>query len=306
MARKKTNDEFLIEANIIHNNKFTYPEEYIKSNIKINITCSVHGNFPQLPNDHLRGFGCKKCADDLQRSKKDDVFKKANIVHNNSYDYSKSIYLNSNTLMEIICPKHGIFKQSSHTHIDGKSKCPDCVIEDRRKDNNIYLNEVNKKHNNFYTYKNMNYINNYTKIMITCPIHGNFPQIPKAHLQGQGCPTCNESKGEKIISKYLIENNIDYIKEKRFKECKHIKTLPFDFYIEAKNICIEYDGIQHFEPIEIMGGQKRYNEQKIKDQIKNEYCSKNNIRLIRIRYDENIIDKLIFYFNAIDVPILST
>lgn len=57
-------------------------------------------------------------------------------------------------------------------------------------------------------------------------------------------------------------------------------------------MCIEFDGIQHFEPVEYFGGEKTFLRTIECDKIKNEYCSKNNIRLIRIKYDEDINEKL--------------
>ena len=68
--------------------------------------------------------------------------------------------------------------------------------------------------------------------------------------------------------------------------------MPFDFYLSDLNICIEYDGIQHFKPIDYFGGDTAFILLQTNDQIKNEYCIENNIKLIRIRYDENIEEKL--------------
>jgi hypothetical protein len=69
--------------------------------------------------------------------------------------------------------------------------------------------------------------------------------------------------------------------------------------IEKKNnriiyICIEYDGEEHFRYVEIWGGEEEFENIKIRDQIKNEYCKNNNIRLIRIKYNDSIDNKLSF------------
>ena len=107
-----------------------------------------------------------------------------------------------------------------------------------------------------------------------------------------GCPDCNNSIGENEIEKILINNNIKYDKQKMFNDCKYKNLLRFDFYLEDYNICLEYDGIQHFKINEYYGGEKAFKEQKIKDSIKNEYCKNNNIELIRIRYNEKVNKKL--------------
>ena len=131
-------------------------------------------------------------------------------------------------------------------------------------------------------------------MIITCKIHGDFITTPNNHLNKKSsCPVCKESKGEKEIRLYLDNNNINYVIQKKFNGCRHKRKLPFDFYLPNYNMCIEYDGIQHFEPIGIFGGNKRYDEQQIKDNLKNVFCEKENIILIRIKYNDNIHNELI-------------
>lgn len=101
-----------------------------------------------------------------------------------------------------------------------------------------------------------------------------------------------QSSSENIIEKFLLKNEIIYEKQKRFKDCKYKRTLPFDFYLPNLKICIEYDGKQHFEPVPYWNGEKGLEITKLRDQIKTDYCIKNNIKLIRIDYNENIYEKL--------------
>ena len=84
--------------------------------------------------------------------------------------------------------------------------------------------------------------------------------------------------------------------EKIFEGCKYKYVLPFDFYLTELNICIEYDGIQHFLPIEIWGGEETLIEQQKKDKIKNQFCKDNKIKLIRINYKQDINMELEKYF----------
>ena len=116
---------------------------------------------------------------------------------------------------------------------------------------------------------------------------------------GLKCPECYplESLGEKNIENYLISNNINFEKQKRFKECKNIRTLPFDFYLPKYNILIEFDGEQHFKPINHLGGEKHYKNTIRNDEIKNKFCKSNNIQLLRIPYyNINNIDIIISDF----------
>ena len=100
-----------------------------------------------------------------------------------------------------------------------------------------------------------------------------------------------ESKGENIIYNFLLKNNINFIRQKTFSDCKYKSLLFFDFFIPAKNLCIEYDGEFHYKSIY---GKKQFEELKYRDNIKNLYCKENNIKLIRIAYTEfNNIEEIL-------------
>jgi hypothetical protein len=102
------------------------------------------------------------------------------------------------------------------------------------------------------------------------------------------------SYGEKKIIKYLSDNSIDYIHQYIFDDCKYINKLKFDFYLPEYNTCLEFDGRQHFEPIEYFGGEDSFNLVKKGDNVKNLYCLDNNIKMIRISYEDiNIIDDIL-------------
>lgn len=109
---------------------------------------------------------------------------------------------------------------------------------------------------------------------------------------GKGCPNCHDSEGEKVIDKLLTENKLQFIRQKSFIDCKNERPLYFDFYLSESNLCIEFDGIQHFEPIAYWGGEENFIKIKKRDEIKNEYCNNNNIRLIRIKYNDDILKTL--------------
>lgn len=94
----------------------------------------------------------------------------------------------------------------------------------------------------------------------------------------------HDSVGEQLIKNILNENNIAYTYNYRFDDCRNILPLPFDFYLQEYNTCIEYDGVQHFEPIEYFGGEEAFKQRQINDNIKTQYCTDNNIQLIRLPY----------------------
>ena len=123
-------EEFIIRAKKVHGDKYDYSKvKYTGISDKVCIICPKHGEFWQSPDNHLHGHGCKYCLYDIlkncRRSNKDEFITKAIVVHGNKYDYSKVVYTNCDTLVTIICPEHGEFKQTPYNHLHGCS-CPNC------------------------------------------------------------------------------------------------------------------------------------------------------------------------------------
>ena len=121
-------------------------------------------------------------------------------VHLGKYDYTNTVYTDSYTKMIITCPLHGNFEQTSKNHLQGRG-CPECrnktVANRLRKSANEVIIEFIKVHGNRYKYNKMNYVDMHTKVKIICPEHGEFEQIPRAHLTKQGCPSCAKTGFDK-------------------------------------------------------------------------------------------------------------
>ena len=101
------------------------------------------------------------------------------------------------------------------------------------------------------------------------------------------CDDCyrKESIGERRIRQYLERHCIPYIPEAWFHDCRDIKPLPFDFYLNENNTIIEFDGKQHFyDGKKFFHNTYDYEITKRHDKIKNKYCEDNSINLIRIPY----------------------
>jgi hypothetical protein len=215
-----------------------------------------------------------------------EFIEKAKLVHGEKYYYSNVEYINNKTKIIIICPIHGDFKQQPSNHITNEQGCPTCSQEwlkkfnmSQRSDTLSFIEKAKINHGKKYNYSLVNYINKNTKVKIICSKHGIFEQRPKHNLVKCGCPKCHNSKNEILIENILKNNDIIYENQKTFIDCKLINLLPFDFYLPDYNICIEYDGEQHFKPINIFGGEKRFKKQVLTDNIKNNYCQKNKIKL---------------------------
>lgn len=125
---------------------------------------------------------------------------------------------------------------------------------------------------------------------------GNIAYVSQGNLlRGTISCGCVRSKGEQRITEYLQKHNIYYIKEAEFEECINPKTkraLRFDFYLPEHSICIEYNGQQHYIPVEHFGGEKRLISQKENDAIKEQFCENTNKKLFVIRFDEDIDKRL--------------
>ena len=139
--------------------------------------------------------------------KRDLFINKAKKVHGDKFDYSKVDYVNSQTKVCIICPEHGEFWQTPAEHVRGKS-CPLCANIKRGSKKRLtieeFINKSKKVHGNKYDYSKVEYKNASTKVCIICPEHGEFMQIPMAHINGEGCPKCAGKmlKTEDIIKKF--------------------------------------------------------------------------------------------------------
>lgn len=261
--------------------------EYLGSKTKVKIICKEHGIFEQSPNSHLsKNYGCPKCSKFyFERKSTDDFIKESNKKHNFKYDYSLSEYVSNKTKVKIICKDHGMFEQVPNNHVSKGHGCPKCST--KYKDTNKFISESNIKHNNKYDYSLSKYENSNSVVKIICKDHGIFEQRSSSHTNGVGCPRCCDSKGEAYISSILKDNDVYYHTQHRFDDCKLDKKLVFDFYLPDHKICIEFNGKQHYESIKYFGGDEYFEIQKIRDEIKKEYCTNNNLNLIVIKFNEN-------------------
>ncbi len=270
----KTTDQFIKEAKEVWGDKYDYSLVKYRGALK-KVRIIYDGViFEQVATSHLRNMA-------PENNMNQEYFIKRSIDKwGDKYDYSLVKYKNSKIKVKILY-NGKLYKQTPTNHL---IYAPENI--NYRKTTEQFIKESNIIHDLKYSYEKSEYIKNKVKVIITCPIHGDFKQIPLSHLQGSGCMSCNESKGEKIISKFLDKNEISYYRQKKFVGCKNIFELPFDFYIPAMRTAIEFDGKQHYEPMEFFGGVEAYNRLMINDKIKNNYCEEEYINLIRIRYDQ--------------------
>ena len=223
VTKRSNCEEFVSKANVIHNNKYDYSKvNYITARINITIICPEHGEFKQAPDNHLQGKGCPICANkkrsEFRKFTAEQFINKARKVHSNKYNYSKVKYVNSQTKVTIICPEHGEFQQAPNPHLKGKG-CQKCY-GNMRKTTEQFIKEAKAIHDNKYDYSKVNYINTDTKIIIICPEHGKFEQVPNSHLISGGCPKCagfgltyaQLEIVKEIIKPLKLKNQVEYFK----------------------------------------------------------------------------------------------
>lgn len=296
MRKTLTEEQFIEKAHKTHGQKYDYSKtRYINSRTKVCIICPKHGEFWQMPPNHLRGQGCPMCRNEEKSISKyyttEKFVKLAKKVHGDKYDYSKVRYVNSKTKVCIICPKHGEFYQTPNSHLNGHG-CFECGLLScvpKGLTTEEFIEKARKIHGNKYNYSKAKYINSYTKVCIICPKHGEFWQTPNCHLDGKGCPLCNESHLERDIRFLFDKNEIKY--QYRKKDFEWLNGLELDFYLPDYNVAIECQGEQHFIPKSFGGNKFDKFEKQIKlDELKALRCKNNGVKLIYYSYS-NIVPK---------------
>ena len=228
---------------------------------KVKIICPKHGVITKQVR-HLvnEKEGCPRCA--KQRDCKysvQDFIELAKVVHENKYDYSLIKEIETVTSkVPIICPIHGEFKQEVRSHLSsqGCRKCGRRALGDKMfKTTDTFIREANNTHDGFYDYSKTEYVGCYDKVTITCPIHGDFQQVPYSHIQGHGCPKCNlcHKKLENSVAQFVEELGYTIIRGNRNilydKDTKFYKEI--DIYIPRLKAAIEVNGVYWHELHEI-------------------------------------------------------
>ena len=164
-------------------------------------------------------------------------------IHGNNYDYSKVVYEGANKHITLICPKHGEFAMQPAELLHGRS-CPKCAADKKRKSQDDFIRQANTVHNGFFDYSKVNYKNSHSKVVITCPLHGDFEQSPIKHINGQGCPTCAKKHIRHNVTQCTEKHtNKTKTTEQFIEECKTVWGNKYDYckvnYINASTkVCI--------------------------------------------------------------------
>lgn len=320
-TKRKTTEQFIEEAKKVHDIKYDYTKVDYKNQLtKVCIICPEHGEFWQRPKQHLKGEGCplcgkKKGGEKISKSSKhikqrgkaytqEEFITILKNIYGDKYDYSKVKYTNTKSKITLICPKHGEFVKLVSDLISKKTGCQYCNQEKKQKffalSKDEFIKRANEIHHNKYTYDNVKYINNATKVLITCPKHGDFLCTPANHLKGRGCPIC---KSEGFVYEERLYNFLrTFIDEKDIlRQCKFdwlSNNKSVDFYIPKYKIAIEHQGSQHFYKMRYYT--KEINEKELQHRIQNDKdklkeCNENGINILYFSYEIKRTPRKWFY-----------
>lgn len=284
---------------------------YVNNSTKMKFQCSCGEEFKVAFNKFKSGqTKCKTCSTKISGSKRaktnSQFVKEVQMKYGQEY-LINDLYqgaLEPLSVTHVLC---GHSWKAIPTYFLGGRSCPECskmrVIMNNRKTHDGFVEEVFNLVENEYSVVGR-YVNSLTKVALKHNECGYKWDTRPSHFthNNRRCPQCSFSKGEELIADFLMKKNIKFESQKKFEDCRsHINKsyLRFDFAIydsSGTNIkfLVEFDGRQHFEPVDFWGGEERFLIQKQYDEIKNQYCKERNLILLRIPYwDQHRIKEVI-------------
>lgn len=299
LGKFQTGLRFIERAREIHGDRYDYSKvEYDGAFKNVTIICPKHGEFKQRPGHHLDGRGCPECAKEIIKEKnelratcgltyKEAFITRARQKFGDRFDYSKVKYKDINEPICIICKEHGEFWQTPREHLKGAT-CPKCSKFHGGFTLESFITKAREVHGDRYDYNKVKCKNAVSKVEIICREHGPFRQVAGQHLAGAGCPVCGYSHGERKMSKWLVEHNIDFVPQQSFPDLVGVHGCPlrFDFYLSKYKLCIEVDGPQHYEWIPGMMTKETFLDLQEHDRRKAVYCAAHGLQLLRIRISD--------------------
>lgn len=296
-----TNSEWLEKLDELGNGEYICEDTYVRATENVTL---VHtggacgGNrYEVKPTNFLRGSRCPKCSKDRGDKK--------NTKSNG--DWVKEVY-------ELVGDEFTFLEEYKGTHKPIKAvhnkedcqhvfkiapkdfakhrKCPECSRKAKMKTNREFLEQVESLVGDEYTFTE-EYNGDNKKISVIHNVCGyEYSITPNNFINGTRCANCRRSKGELDIMKVLGSLGVDFEEQKTFPGLVNIKPLRYDFYIPSMGILIEYNGRQHYEPVDYFGGDEAYKTQVKNDTLKRQYAEDKNYTLLEIPHTVKDIDKI--------------
>jgi hypothetical protein len=300
MSKSKTQQEWDNQVYELVGDEYTFLEKYRGIGSKVKVVHNTCGyEFEITPKRFLKKQACKMCvAKEVGKRNTHslEMFKdKIKAVHGDTYEVTGE-YKNANTKVEVKhTPCGNVYKVRPDSLSKG-SGCKKCLhirlSKEKMKTTEMFAKEVTDKTNNRYELVSK-YEGVHSKVKIKhkeCSFI--YLVTPFQFIRGRRCPNCNKSKGELLVESVLFDASIDFEKEVEFDDLKDTNKLSFDFFIPLTNTLIEYQGVQHYRPIELFGGEYQFTIQQKHDDLKRAYAKKNDYMLIEIPYTEDSYSKV--------------
>lgn len=297
MGVMKTHEEFIEKVSPILPN-ITFLEKYTGTKNKIHTICNVCGyQWYPIPSNLYKGHGCPNCTKHGKISHDEFVKKMADVNPNLTI---LGEYVNHHSIILYKCNKCEQEHSARAGNLLEGHGCPYCFGRYRIKGKND-LASVRPDLVKYFLNPNIcNSISVHSqkKVDLKCDICGKTVTmvVDKFTARGFHCPCCNGSKGENKISLFLSAQEITYVEQKRFQSLRGIggRPLSFDFYLPEYKLLIEYQGKQHYSPVDLFGGEEQFKIQKEHDKQKRFFAEINNYHLLEIPFWEyNNVDSII-------------
>ena len=231
---------FTKEAQKLHGDTFDYSKtHYTRATQKVSITCRQHGDFQQLPGEHLKStVACPGCLG--RKVTTESVVEDFKSKWGDRFDYSRVTYVNWNTPVEIICPKHGSFRQVPSSHKKGHQGCPSCY--GRVFDTESFI-EASAQVQTNHSYSETQYTGNQLPVRVKCNLHGEYDTVADYHVQGYttcpGCKTYAATTPEAAIKEILTSAGFRVDQNRR----DVIPPMEIDLFIPDNKVGIEFNGL---------------------------------------------------------------
>lgn len=178
---------------------------------------------------------------------------KAKATHGDRYDYSKSDYKGGQTNIEIVCREHGSFWQTPENHCRSFAKCPKCpsenMLERRAEGKKKFIERSREAHGDKYDYSKVEFVSINKKVIIICPEHGEFEQVPASHRNGVECPECA------YYRKFLtIEDFVVKAKEEHGERYDYSKVIYRSYHEKLEIICKKHGSFEQKPATHLRGG----------------------------------------------------
>jgi len=217
MSRKSlTTEEFIARSKAKFSDRFIYTNTvYINQLTKVDITCKEHGDFKILPANHLTGTGCPRCSRKLNglkhRLSSERYIEECRIIHNNFYDYSKTVFTGSFQDVTVTCPVHGDFLIQANRHKNTACGCQKCgtlkTANANRQNVSVFLQQISKKKNfELYDFSNLKqFKTKKDRVTVKCNLHGEY-KTKIAYIENRehfGCRKCVSETATHTIDEFI-------------------------------------------------------------------------------------------------------